>query len=259
MVDGGLRPNFLDPDELRLSKGLRRVAHINSAGQLGTLLDYLSRSAASEPSDVEDEETCRFLLMLHFSLWGRDLTPATLGESVERLRSNPTMFEELRELLRLKLELLDEVPIQISLPFLCPLQLHGDYTRDETLAGLGIWTLSDQREVREGVFYAKSLPADLFFVTLNKTESNYSPTTMYDDYAISDELFHWQSQSTTPESSPTGERYINHAERFHTILLFVREDSKRDGLNDAVHFSRSSRLCRPPGKQANEYHLATAS
>ncbi len=230
MVDAGLRPNFVDPDEIRLSKGLRRVAHINSGGQLRALLDYLSPSAASEPSGVEDEVTCRFLLMLHFSLWGRDFTPATLGESVERLRSNPTMFEELRELLRLKLELLDEVPVQVSLPFVCPLQLHADYTRDEILAGLGIWTLSDQREVREGVVYAKLLPADLFFVTLNKTESNYSPTTMYEDYAISDELFHWQSQSTTPNSSPTGQRYINHAERFHTILLFVREDSKRDGL-----------------------------
>jgi hypothetical protein len=53
---------------------------------------------------------------------------------------------------------------------------------------------------------------------------------MYDDYAISDQLFHWQSQSTTPNHSPTAQRYIHHVERFHTILLFVREDGERAGL-----------------------------
>jgi len=169
-------------------------------------------------------------MMLHFSLWGRDGTAASLTESIKRLRANPTLLAELTELLRLKLEMLDEVPIEATLPFLCPLQLHADYTRDEILAGLGIWTLSNQREVREGVFHATSLPSDPFFVTLNKTAEEYSPTTMYDDYAISDELFHWQSQSTTPADSPTGQRYIHHAERFHTILLFVREDSSRNGL-----------------------------
>jgi hypothetical protein len=168
--------------------------------------------------------------MLHFSLWGRQDLPATLAEGDLRLRSNPTLLGELRELLRLKLELLDEVPIEPTLPFLCPLQVHSDYTRDEILAGLGIWTEDNQPESREGKYYAKSLPADLFFVTLNKTESHYSPTTMYDDYAISDELFHWQSQSTTPVSSPTGQRYIHHAKSFHTILLFVREDTSRNGL-----------------------------
>ena len=91
-------------------------------------------------------------------------------------------------------------------------------------------TLERQRDLREGVFHATSINADLFFVTLNKTESDYSPTTMYEDYAISDELFHWQSQSTTSASSKTGQRYIHHAEQFHSILLFVRDDWSHDGL-----------------------------
>ncbi len=49
---------------------------------------------------------------------------------------------------------------------------------------------------------------------------------MYEDYAISAEIFHWQSQSTTSEASPTGKRYIEHQSRGYTPLLFVRE-SKR--------------------------------
>lgn len=47
---------------------------------------------------------------------------------------------------------------------------------------------------------------DLFFVTLNKSDKDYSPTTMYNDYSINDTLFHWQSQSTTSRESKTGQR-----------------------------------------------------
>lgn len=43
------------------------------------------------------------------------------------------------------------------------------------------------------------------------------------DYSISESLFHWQSQSTTSEESPTGRRYIHHRERGSRVLLFVRE------------------------------------
>ena len=64
---------------------------------------------------------------------------------------------------------------------------------------------------------------DVFFVTLNKADKDYSPTTMYNDYSINSELFHWQSQSTTAENSATGQRYIHHRERGSRVLLFVRE------------------------------------
>lgn len=64
---------------------------------------------------------------------------------------------------------------------------------------------------------------DAFFITLNKTEDSYSPTTMYEDYAISDRLFHWQSQSTTSIDSKTGHRYVKHREMGYTPLLFARE------------------------------------
>ena len=48
-------------------------------------------------------------------------------------------------------------------------------------------------------------------------------TTMYHDYSINENLFHWQSQSTTAADSPTGQRYIHHRERGSKVLLFVRE------------------------------------
>ena len=196
LVDANLRPDFSEPDEARFAKGLSRVAHLNAARQLRVLIDSLSGDEDSVHVEAEDEETHRFLTMLHLTLWGKSV-PNTLAEANSRLHHNPTLRGELRDLFRLKFEMLDEIPIEPTLPFLCPLQIHSDYSIQEVFGGLGISTLERQRELREGVFHAESLRADLFFVTLNKTESDYSPTTMYEDYAISDEIFHWQSQSTT--------------------------------------------------------------
>lgn len=46
------------------------------------------------------------------------------------------------------------------------------------------------------------------------------------DYALTDRLFHWQSQSQTSDSSVTGQRYINHREQGYTPLLFIRDRKK---------------------------------
>jgi len=90
--------------------------------------------------------------------------------------------------------------------------------------------------MREGVKYLPTINTDLFLITLNKTDKDYSPTTMYEDYATSEDRFHWQSQSTTSEKSPTGQRYINHEFRNSTVLLFVREDKKINNLNMPYYF-----------------------
>ena len=49
------------------------------------------------------------------------------------------------------------------------------------------------------------------------------PITIYNDNSINEWLFHWQSQSTTADTSPTGQSYINHRQRGSKVLLFVRE------------------------------------
>ena len=53
------------------------------------------------------------------------------------------------------------------------------------------------RESREGPIWSEAHQSDLFFVTLNKADEDYTPTTRYQDYPISPTLFHWESQSRT--------------------------------------------------------------
>lgn len=43
-------------------------------------------------------------------------------------------------------------------------------------------------------------------MTLHESEADYSPTTMYEDYAISPRLFHWQLDHPIPEDACHGAR-----------------------------------------------------
>ena len=118
--------------------------------------------------------------------------------------------------------------------FDCPLDLHCSYTRDQLMVALDFMKPST---VREGVKWLEDKKLDVFFITLNKSDKEYSPTTMYNDYSISETLFHWQSQSTTSADSPTGLRYINHKERGSRVLLFVREFKKDSVLAGAAAYT----------------------
>jgi hypothetical protein len=103
--------------------------------------------------------------------------------------------------------------------------------------------------MREGVRHLRAIKADIFFITLNKTEKEFSPTTMYQDYAINEHLFHWQSQSTTSAGSATGIRYIRHEEFGQTILLFGREDKKVNGLATPFFFLGPARYVSHTGSR----------
>ena len=101
-----------------------------------------------------------------------------------------------------------------------PLEIHGTYTRAEILAGFGVsFTGADV----SGVRYVDGKKADLAFVTLNKSELHFSPTTMYADTAISGHVFQWESQSATADSSKVGQRYIHHKANDSSFHLFVRD------------------------------------
>lgn len=105
-----------------------------------------------------------------------------------------------------------------------PLEVHASYSREEILAALDFASLRrTPSTMREGVAWCESVNVDAFLITLKKSDRDYSPTTMYRDFALSPDLFHWESQSTTSSLSPTGQRYIHNRERGSYVLLFVRE------------------------------------
>jgi len=86
-------------------------------------------------------------------------------------------------------------------------------------------TFEQKSSNREGVAENKQLNCEALFVTLHKSEADYSASTLYEDYAVNEELFHWQSQNSTSPESKRGQSYINHRARDKKILLFVREQN----------------------------------
>jgi superfamily II DNA or RNA helicase/HKD family nuclease len=248
-VEAAIRPEFADPEETALTRGLHRVQHINSAEHIRTLLGLLERTEVPGPDAALAAADERRLLMLDLCLWGRDRVPASSGESLQLLRANPVLRAELLELLRYRLNCVDEVSQPLDVPFLCPLTPHALYTRDEILAALGHWTRTERKEMREGVLHLPAIRADVFLFTLNKTERHFSPSTMYQDYAINEHLFHWQSQSTTSPESPTGQRYIGHRELGYTVLLFGREDRKAGDLSAPFSFLGPARYVGHTGSR----------
>lgn len=90
---------------------------------------------------------------------------------------------------------------------------------------------------REGVKYFQDKNLDIFFITLNKSEKDFSLSTLYEDYAINEKLFHWQTQGKVAEHSPTAQRYIHHRENNHPIALFVNELRLEVEGGNAILFS----------------------
>ena len=136
------------------------------------------------------------------------------------LADSPVMLAELIDLLQYRYDQIDLVDEPMDIGFDCPLDVHCTYTARQIL------TAFDDEKVmsfREGVKWLPAKNTDVFFITLNKSDKDYSPTTMYNDYSINEILFHWQSQSTTSDNSPTGQRYIHHKERGSKVVICVRE------------------------------------
>jgi hypothetical protein len=231
-----VRADYTDPDEDRLTQGLRRIQHLNGPREIKILLGMIEPAADYTNDSRMDEETRRLATMLNISMWGKDGLPRSPSDGLRRIKVNAVTCGELRNVLLLNLNRVESVAPVLDLPFLCPLTVHARYTRDEILAALGHWTVDRHPDMREGVLHIPEIHADVFMITLNKTESDYSPTTMYEDYAVNEHLFHWQSQSTTSDDSPTGRRYVEHALRRHSILLFAREHKKVNGLSVPYYF-----------------------
>uniref|UniRef100_UPI002636FA84 DUF3427 domain-containing protein n=1 Tax=uncultured Pseudoalteromonas sp. TaxID=114053 RepID=UPI002636FA84 len=176
----------------------------------------------------EADLTHRHTLMWHYDFWQKNGPECGL-DSIEQ-----SLIE--LDSLNIKAELLDaldwqlartkhEQPSMTALPNV-PLRLHARYSREQILVAFGATTFERQPAAREGVFVIKDKKMELMFVTLNKNERQFSPTTMYHDYAINEHLFHWQSQNSARPDRGRGLDYIQHKATGKRLFLFVREQTK---------------------------------
>ena len=230
LCEAGCRAEPVAPDEEELAKGIRRLALQDDSRQLEFWLRVLQSADDPMPEGLAAPKSLdeTRLAMLQVGLWGEKGLEMQLSEAWTRLRDNPGAISDLREVLQWSRRQSHGISPTLGRSGWEPLAVHSHYSRNEILVALGVWPVgtSRRRMVNEGVLQVKERRLDVLFVTLRKSEAEYSPTTMYADYALNERLFHWQSQSTTAVDSPTGRRYLEHREQGYTPLLFVRESRK---------------------------------
>ncbi len=165
------------------------------------------------------------MLMLHYDIWQNSNDFDSIESSIKAIGKNTVLVEEIEEVLEILIDSIDFKEIEIELPYKQPLKVHARYTRDQILAAFGKSTFDKKSSNREGSAENKNLNTELLFINLIKSEENFSPTTMYDDYAVTESLFHWQTQNAARPETGKGLSYIQHEENEKIILLFVREQA----------------------------------
>lgn len=182
-------------------------------------------------TDELDEEGKSLCLMLHYDVWQTEGGFPSLEESIWEIGKNKVLTSEIIEILELLVDKIDFMERSISLPYNQPLKLHSRYSRDQILVAFGLSTFDKKSSNREGVAENKRLNTELLFIDLIKSEKDFSPSTLYQDYAISETVFHWQTQNATSPEKGKGLSYINHKSTDKIILLFVREQNEDEYKN----------------------------
>ena len=225
-ADASVIDDFKESNELQLTRLIsKKLIQCNSLSYLTFIKELINGRVKTENLKASHE---LMLLMFHYDVWqeaGPALGFKSLKESISQLQKNPVMISELMEVIDYLIDQIDFIEKDITLNFPFPLKVHSRYNRDEILTAIGLHTFSKVSSNREGVALNKELNVEALFVTLKKSEKEYSPTTLYDDYAINEYLFHWQSQNATAPESPKGQSYTKHQELDKKILLFVREQN----------------------------------
>lgn len=214
-----------EPDALdrQMERALARVLHVDDTPRLEGLIRLLALPTPprANPDDV-----------MHRWLWlalgyGEDRLEG-MGDAWRELWLRPWLKSELAELLgalgersrwlgrRMRGRLAE-----------WPLELHARYSKAEVLAGFGELRNGAIPAIREGTHYVRQARVEVLFVTLEKSAEHYTPTTLYDDYPISPNRFHWQSRSVTSEEHVSGRRYLCASIGAEDqVNLFVRQRQK---------------------------------
>jgi len=221
-----------DPDLVRLSKTLVRAAFINGPREIVLLREVLTK-VAQGAIDEALMIAGNSVKSVYYRIWGdkgSNLGITSLKDAFSRLSCNPSILADLDEILVWSQDTTEVSGLIPQLPYACPLELHARYGGKEIQSVFGKANLETAGQAGVGVFHFPDFKTYVLLVTFQKTEKEFSPSTMYADYPISRELMHWESQANTAQHHTDGQNLIHHQERGYTILVFARDQKKRNNV-----------------------------
>lgn len=211
------------PQSVALGRALGRWIHVDDIERLRTWRRWLAAPAPPAIADPDSREG-RLQCMLFAALGHAQRPLAELGDAFAELWDHGEIRHEAIALLDVLADGLRHLTHALPGDDPAPVRVHGSYRLDEIMAAFGVARSGRIYRPRgSGVWYEAADDTDLLFVTLEKSADEYSPTTMYEDHPLSPTEFHWESQSTTSATSPTGRRYVGGGGR---VLLFARRTRK---------------------------------
>ena len=220
----------------RLVKGMANLIHYNTPA----FLHFVERFATGSKAYLETENATYSMLLYYALFQDRlSLTPFKSIHEALTIVHNTKYLPFKQEIAEITAHQLSHLQIQTSVlgdNIIPKLELHGCYTREDIFILAGRQTADKKMQGSvTGVFNLPEHNATLLFVTLNKSDIDFSPSTQYNDYLINEEYFHWQSQNTDSHSNQGGSRYTQQAQTNNRILLFVRQE-KKDGFGNTSPF-----------------------
>ena len=198
--------------EEKLARNIGNLLHVDDPERL-----QLLRNPDDVAASIAGEEGYRYRLARQVltTVAGEQQTVADPVNASERLLAAEPVTAELRELCVLLEDRARRLVTPLVAPPGVPISMHATYTRAEIAEAFGFRA----RGWVTGVRYVEEMNTDLLMVTLRKSQTHFTPTTMYADAFVSREVFHWESQSAASRQSSAGKRYLA---RSSTVLLFVR-------------------------------------
>jgi superfamily II DNA or RNA helicase/HKD family nuclease len=244
---GGKHVAEIEPYEKGLRTGLRQLAISTDTN----ILDALAGRLGTKPDkswDLGGDDLAR-LQLAYSVLWGNQRPGDGDFHSLDHfIRDHSHLSLDIRDVVAFRRRGIVPASEIFFRDRTGLLELHATYTREQIMLALGRGSLEAPFSHREGVLHVPERRMDVFFVTIDKAEKEFSPTTMYEDYAISDSLFHWQSQSTVGPDSATGQRYIQHEKNSYQPMLFLRPSKRTPaGLTAPFFFCGPLRYERHEG------------
>ena len=224
---------------VNLENGLARLYHTNSTDYLLFIQRLIDNDFKVS---VSNKREAVFKLLFYYTICYDKLSSyntkyghnfSSEGEAIRALNKFPYFKEELQTCVELRLSQLYQTTRWVSVGNI-ELELYGSYSADE----IHVMFEGDIRRGNIlGTQYLQDQKVALVFVSTNKSDKDYSPSTLYQDYAISEHQFHWQSKHDVKIQSKDGQRIIKQQENEWKYLLFVR-DRKRDefGFTNAYYF-----------------------
>lgn len=233
--EAGLCQYTEDENTRRFTKGIGNLVHVNSVSYLNFIRKVMKAYGNLTWND-EREET--YAVMLYYSLFGDKINKigvTSIQEALRRLANYPVFVSEILELTEYLLSRLDTKTYSVGEGMPVSLEQYGCYTREEVFAIFKRQTADKKMQGSvAGVFNIEELNTELFFVTLNKSDKDFSVETMYNDYVVSENEFRWESQNTDSHQGK-GRRFVEQKSNGKKFLLFVREN-KKDGYGNTCPF-----------------------